>query len=44
MFKAVGMEVIYLTRLSMGGLVLDEALPCGSWRRLSEGELELLKN
>lgn len=43
MFKAVGMEVIYLKRLSMGGLVLDEALPCGSWRRLSEGELELLK-
>lgn len=43
MFKAVGMEVIYLKRLSMGGLVLDEALPCGSWRRLNEDELELLK-
>lgn len=44
MFKAVGMEVIYLKRLSMGGLVLDETLSCGSWRRLSEDELELLKN
>ncbi len=43
MFKAVGMEVIYLKRLSMGGLVLDKVLPCGSWRRLSEDELKLLK-
>lgn len=42
MFQAVGMEVIYLKRLSMGGVVLDKTLPCGSWRRLSEDELERL--
>ena len=39
MFQAVGMEVVYLKRLSMGGVVLDETLPCGSWRRLSEEEI-----
>lgn len=44
MFEAVGMKVIYLRRLSMGGIVLDEALPCGSWRRLSEDEVELLRS
>ncbi len=42
MFQAVGMEVVYLKRLSMGGITLDETLPCGSWRRLSEEEIELL--
>ncbi|MCM1288456.1 MAG: rRNA pseudouridine synthase [Clostridium sp.] len=43
MFQAVGMEVVYLKRLSMGGLALDAALPCGAWRRLREDELLLLK-
>ncbi|MDE6024019.1 MAG: rRNA pseudouridine synthase [Lachnospiraceae bacterium] len=42
MFEAVGMKVVYLKRIAMGGVVLDETLPCGSWRRLSEGEIELL--
>lgn len=44
MFEAVGMKVIYLRRLSMGGIVLDEALPCGLWRRLREDEVELLRS
>lgn len=44
MFEAVGKEVIYLKRLSMGPLVLDEALKPGAYRELTAAELELLKN
>lgn len=38
MFEAVGKTVIYLKRLSMGALLLDESLPEGSYRELTEDE------
>ncbi len=44
MFEAVGKEVLYLKRLSMGTLHLDESLPEGGWRRLTEEELAGLRN
>ena len=40
MFEAVGCKVIYLKRLSMGSLVLDETLPLGEYRSLTEAEQE----
>ena len=40
MFEAVGCKVTYLKRLSMGSLVLDETLPLGEYRPLTEAELE----
>lgn len=43
MFEAVGKEVIYLKRLSMGGLMLDEKLKPGEYRALTEQEVNLLK-
>ena len=43
MVKAVGSEVLYLKRLSMGSLKLDEKLELGTYRRLSETELQELK-
>ena len=42
MFHAVGMEVIYLKRLSMGSLILDPDLPVGSYRKLTAEEVEKL--
>ncbi len=42
MFQAVGKEVIYLKRLSMGTLVLDESLPKGAYRPLTIEEIEKL--
>lgn len=42
MFEAVGKEVIYLKRLSMGPLALDPELPEGSCRRLTAEELDAL--
>lgn len=42
MFEAVDKKVIYLKRLSMGDLVLDENLPIGSYRPLTEEELKKL--
>ena len=44
MFEAVGKKVIYLKRLSMGPLSLDESLPLGTYRELTEEEVELLQN
>jgi len=44
MFEAVGNEVIFLKRLSMGTLVLDQALGEGEYRHLTKEELEGLKN
>ncbi len=44
MFEAVGKKVTYLKRLSMGSLKLDENLPLGDYRELTENELEMLKN
>ncbi len=43
MFEAVGKEVIYLKRLSMGGICLDKTLLPGAYRRLTEEELAKLK-
>ena len=42
MFHAVGKEVVYLKRLSMGALVLDGGLAPGEFRRLTEEEVEQL--
>lgn len=42
MFQAVGKEVIYLKRISMGELKLDEALAPGAYRELSEVERKML--
>lgn len=44
MFEAVEKEVIYLKRLSMGPLLLDEDLPLGKYRPLTPEEIEQLKN
>ena len=41
-FEALGMKVIYLKRLSMGSLTLDEALAPGEFRELTETELQAL--
>lgn len=43
MFEAVGTSVIYLKRLSMGSLKLDESLAPGQYRALKKEELALLK-
>ena len=40
MFHALGKEVLYLKRLRMGTLVLDEGLKPGQYRRLTEKERE----
>lgn len=42
MFEAVGKKVLYLKRISMGNLYLDEKLAPGQVRELSEHELNLL--
>ena len=44
MFEAIGKEVLYLKRISMGGLKLDPELAPGDYRELTSGELELLIN
>lgn len=43
MFLSLGMTVTYLKRVSFGPLLLDENLPKGAFRPLSEAELEALK-
>ncbi|WP_150266721.1 pseudouridine synthase [Paenibacillus tepidiphilus] len=42
MFQAVGKKVVFLKRVSMGTLQLDESLPLGACRELTEEELKLL--
>lgn len=42
MFKAVGAEVVYLKRLKMGDLALDEDLMPGEYRELTESEKMLI--
>lgn len=42
MFQAVGKEVIYLKRISMGKLKLDETLEPGGFRELQEGERRII--
>jgi len=44
MFEAVGKRVVYLQRISMGPLPLDETLELGEYRELSDEEVELLRN
>lgn len=39
MFKAIGMEVIYLKRISMGNLKLDNTLELGEYRELTAHEV-----
>lgn len=43
MFEAVGMKVIYLRRISMGEISLDDSLKTGEYRRLTEEEVKRLK-
>lgn len=43
MFEAVGKKVIYLKRISMGDLVLDEALQPGEYRKLTAEEIEKIQ-
>ena len=43
MFEAVGKKVLYLKRLSMGGIHLDESLRPGEYRSLTKEELFFLK-
>lgn len=43
MFEAVGMKVVYLKRISMGSLTLDENLDNGNYRPLTEEEIKILK-
>ena len=40
MFEAVGKEVVYLRRESMGTLMLDNNLKAGEYRPLTKEELE----
>ena len=44
MFKAVGCEVTYLERKSMGGLELDDTLRRGEYRKLTTEEINTLLN
>ena len=43
MFEAVGCRVVYLKRLSMGSLRVDESLAPGAYRRLTEEEISKLQ-
>ena len=43
MLQAVGNEVVFLKRIRMGGLVLDESLKEGEYRELTGEELKLLQ-
>ena len=43
MFAALGKEVVYLKRMSMGPLVLDPALAPGESRKLTPEEIAMLK-
>ncbi|CAM3515561.1 pseudouridine synthase [Marinicrinis lubricantis] len=43
MLRAVGSEVTFLKRISMGPLRLDDALPIGHYRELTDEEITALK-
>ncbi|KHF29255.1 Ribosomal small subunit pseudouridine synthase A [Anoxybacillus sp. BCO1] len=43
MFQAVGKRVVYLKRVQMGPLPLDETLEPGEYRELTDEEIALLK-
>lgn len=44
MFKAAGNEVIYLQRVAIGALKLDESLAVGSYREMTMEEVALLES
>ncbi|MCC3869479.1 pseudouridine synthase [Terrisporobacter mayombei] len=43
MFESVGKKVVYLKRLSMGKLKLDETLDIGEYRELTDEEVKLIE-
>ena len=43
MFESVGKKVVYLKRLSMGNLNLDESLELGEYRELTDEEVKLIE-
>lgn len=43
MFQAVGKQVLYLKRISMGNLTLDPSLKSGEFRELTPEEVEILQ-
>lgn len=43
MFESVGKKVVYLKRLSMGKLKLDESLGLGEYRELTKEEVKLIE-
>lgn len=43
MMKALGKEVVYLKRVQMGDLMLDDTLALGEYRHLTEEELKSIK-
>ncbi len=43
MFEAIGCKVVYLKRISMGSLVLDDKLSPGQYRPLTEDEVQKLQ-
>lgn len=44
MFEAVGKHVVFLKRISMGTLLLDDNLKVGDYRRLTDEEVSKLKS
>jgi len=44
MFESVGKRVVYLQRIKMGPLALDETLELGEYRELTDEELESLQS
>ena len=42
MFESVGKKVMYLKRMSMGPLELDETLELGEYRELTTEEIDML--
>ncbi|ADL51123.1 pseudouridine synthase [Clostridium cellulovorans] len=43
MFESLGKKVVFLKRISFGGIILDEDLEEGQYREISEDELLVLK-
>lgn len=44
MFESVGKKVVYLKRISMGGIVLDNSLKVGEYREMTDVEVNILKS
>lgn len=44
MFEAVGKKVVYLQRIRMGNIHLDETLLPGQWRELTEAEMSYCRS